>query len=199
VVDPGLYAAASAILASRSPLRGRHGNAGNVRNILGGLATCPNCGSIMTLVVKGKRSQPKLVCTKAKAGAGCPYQSVAYGNVERALVRQADRLVGEALSNGEALARADELETEMWAKQDELERMIDAVASGALANDPTVATRIARPRRNTQSCAGTWPARCSRPLRPVAPWSPSASPSCTRPSRPNPSIASGLTPCSASC
>jgi hypothetical protein len=100
---------------------------------------------MMTLVNKGsgpKGGRPKLVCTKAKAGAGCPYHAVDYGPIERALVSQAARLVGEAPRDGAAEEHADALQVATWAKEDELQHLVDAVASGGLPNTPTLAARI---------------------------------------------------------
>lgn len=83
------------VMASHRP-RGK-AREGVVRNMLAGLAVCTLCGSSMTRVVKGpKGGRPKLVCTKAKAGAGCEYHAVDLDKIEEALVTHADRIVGEA-------------------------------------------------------------------------------------------------------
>lgn len=77
-----------------------------LQNILGGLAVCPKCDSAMTRVNKGdpkKGGRPKLVCTKAKAGAGCEYVSTDLEGLEALLVAQKDRLIGEAPVLGEDL------------------------------------------------------------------------------------------------
>jgi DNA invertase Pin-like site-specific DNA recombinase len=79
---------------------------GQVVNILGGLARCPTCGSTMTRVNKGstgKGGKPKLVCTKAKAGAGCSYVSVSLDAVEFALVTNAALLAADVPSGDEKL------------------------------------------------------------------------------------------------
>ncbi|MFN7399021.1 MAG: recombinase family protein [Sandaracinobacter sp.] len=68
--------------------RGRH--AGAVSHMLAGLARCPACGSAMTRVSKGSRAKagkPKLVCTRAKVGAGCSYVAVPVEEVEAAILR----------------------------------------------------------------------------------------------------------------
>jgi hypothetical protein len=52
---------------------------GHMTNLFGGLATCPIAPRPWTRVNKGsgiKSGKPKLVCTKAKAGAGCVYRGV---------------------------------------------------------------------------------------------------------------------------
>lgn len=75
-----------------NPKRGRHAVA-PVQNILAGLARCPLCEATMTRANKGARSKPFLICTRAKAGAGCQYRSVRYDGVEYALRTRADELV----------------------------------------------------------------------------------------------------------
>lgn len=65
---------------------------GSMANILSGLAKCPKCGATMTRVNKGagkKGGRPYLVCTVAKAGAGCEYRQVRLEDVEEAIVRNA--------------------------------------------------------------------------------------------------------------
>lgn len=75
----------------------------SLQNVLASLAVCPLCGSAMTRVNKGnakKAGSPKLVCTKAKVGAGCSYHSVSIEQLEHTLVFHADRLVGEVPISG---------------------------------------------------------------------------------------------------
>ncbi len=64
------------------------GKVAPIANILSGLAKCPACGSTMTRVNKGGRrgGKPYLLCTKAKAGAGCEYRQVKLEFIERAIV-----------------------------------------------------------------------------------------------------------------
>lgn len=71
--------------------RGRHAKAGTVQNLLANLCRCPRCGGSVTLVNKGARDKKKLVCAKAKAGAGCTYTSVAYSDIESTLVDHRDQ------------------------------------------------------------------------------------------------------------
>ncbi|GGE17940.1 hypothetical protein GCM10011529_25560 [Polymorphobacter glacialis] len=86
----------------RAPSRGRHANA-PLRNILGGLATCPRCGGTSTMVSKGKEAERYLVCARAKTKAGCSYRSVRYGIVEEAiLTRLPERLASAPAGNGAA-------------------------------------------------------------------------------------------------
>ncbi len=84
-------------LNSRSPLRGRHAKT-SMRNILSGLARCPECSATMTRVSKGSRKKagkPFLVCTKAKTGAGCVYLGVPIEDVEKALLKDHEQIIRE--------------------------------------------------------------------------------------------------------
>jgi DNA invertase Pin-like site-specific DNA recombinase len=80
-------------LATSEAPRGK-ARGGVVQNMLAGLAKCGMCGSTMTRVNKGpKGGRPKLVCTKAKAGAGCSYHSIDLDKLENALVENAEQIV----------------------------------------------------------------------------------------------------------
>lgn len=77
VVPQRLWDAAQTLRLSGT--RAPAGKSGQIRNILGGLARCPRCGSTMTRVSKGtskKSGRPSLVCVAAKAKSGCQYYSV---------------------------------------------------------------------------------------------------------------------------
>jgi hypothetical protein len=94
-------------------------DAKGLQNILAGLAECPLCGFAMTRVMKGqgpKGGKPKLVCTRAKAGAGCEYHALDLPEIERAIREGLDRVLEEAPS-GNAAADA-----EVEALRQELER-----------------------------------------------------------------------------
>lgn len=79
-------------------VRGR-GAVAPLSNIFAGLARCPECGAAMTRVYKGggpKGGKPKLVCTRAKAGAaGHAYRSVNLPALHEAFARGWQRLVAE--------------------------------------------------------------------------------------------------------
>ncbi|WP_161566039.1 recombinase family protein [Caenibius tardaugens] len=79
-------------------VRGRGANA-PLSNIFAGLARCPECGAAMTRVYKGsgpKCGKPKLVCTKAKAGAAShSYRSITLPDLHDAFERGWQRLVAE--------------------------------------------------------------------------------------------------------
>jgi DNA invertase Pin-like site-specific DNA recombinase len=86
--------------------RGR-GAARPLANLLAGLARCPRCGSAMTRVVKGRKGgPPKLICTKAKAGAGCVYRTVSLEDVETAIFQSGGDLMAD-IPAGDAEAQLD--------------------------------------------------------------------------------------------
>lgn len=89
IVDAELNAAVKLRLSAPS-VRGRHANSDVVHNILANLCKCSRCGGSVTLVSKGNRDAKRLICTRAKAGAGCAYTSIPYPEVEQALVAQRD-------------------------------------------------------------------------------------------------------------
>jgi len=89
IVPLELNAAAKARLSLPST-RGRHANTVVTQNILANLCVCPRCHSSVTLVSKGPKDSKRLVCTRAKAGAGCEYTSIPYIEIEQALVSQRD-------------------------------------------------------------------------------------------------------------
>ncbi|WP_245463432.1 recombinase family protein [Mesorhizobium sp. M2A.F.Ca.ET.043.02.1.1] len=79
--------------------------AGEVSNVLAGLASCPMCNSTMTRVNKGRKGgTPYLVCTKAKSGAECQYRQVNLEAVTAAIRHAGGRqLVFEVPSGDEGL------------------------------------------------------------------------------------------------
>lgn len=151
VVDKALYQRVRLLTTdTATPLRGRHAVIGKVQNILGGLAKCPKCGSTMTRVTKGSREKagrPYLVCTKAKAGAGCDYRAVKLDAVEDALRRNASWLRGQcpmpdkgADLDGQIEAKSMEVEQ----LDEELVRLIRSLRSGG-------STEIARAIRELET------------------------------------------------
>jgi|HubBroStandDraft_1064217.scaffolds.fasta_scaffold79565_1 DNA invertase Pin-like site-specific DNA recombinase len=112
-------------------------------SIVAGLAKCPKCGATMTRVSKGSRKKagpPKLVCAKAKAGAGCEYHGVRQAAVEKALLDAAATL-GNPPAPDEDLTDSikgvsgsiAELEAYIEALTDQIERKPSAALSKRLA------------------------------------------------------------------
>lgn len=79
-------------------VRGRGAKA-PLSNLFASLARCPECGAAMTRVYKGagtKGGRPKLVCTRAKAGAASHgYRSVDLETLHEAFYRRWHDLIGE--------------------------------------------------------------------------------------------------------
>lgn len=104
------------------------------RNILAGLSVCPGCGGSMIRVNKGatgKGGKPYLICSRAKAGAGCAYKSVGLDAVE-AKMRQSFYELSEALlaEGSEDLAiEIDRLEATAGALDELLENTVSAIAT----------------------------------------------------------------------
>lgn len=106
----------------RAKSRGRHASA-PVTNMLAGIACCPLCGGTMTRTNKGRKSRPKYVCVKAKAGGSCTYRTVDVGSVEHAIITYLPSRL-EAYPAGE---RQPELDGEVEAKHWELSLVADFI------------------------------------------------------------------------
>ena len=105
--------------------------AGQVVSLFGGLATCPICAGTMTRVNKGARATPKLICARAKAGAGCDYRGVDVAAVEDALLSGIDTFLAEAPSGVVGLdERLLELDTTIGVYQDEADNLVQALSHG---------------------------------------------------------------------
>lgn len=108
----------------------KESNGGGPANILAGLAKCPKCGATMTRVNKGgkKGGKPYLVCTTAKAGAGCEYRQVHIAAVEEAIIRNAGWLNASLPSTDGALQiEYDRATAAEEAVNDEIERLVGAI------------------------------------------------------------------------
>jgi DNA invertase Pin-like site-specific DNA recombinase len=147
VVDEDSYQRVQAMrMGTISPLRGRHAK-GQVLNIFGGLARCPACGSTMTRVYKGKRGgRPYLVCTKAKAGAGCVYKTVPYQQVEDAFLAGASWTLahcpGDSPEGQQADDDLDAIETAISVTEDSIENLLDALQASTGIKQPALLQRL---------------------------------------------------------
>ena len=104
-----------------------------LRTILAGLAECPLCGSAMTRVFKGsgpKGGRPKLVCTRAKTGAGCQYVALNLETLEQAIREGLPRLIDEAPSGDPQIdAEVDRLRYEVEIAEDGLSALIEELTT----------------------------------------------------------------------
>jgi hypothetical protein len=132
VVDDEIFQRVQALrIDAGSPRRGRHAHA-PIQNILGGLARCPLCQSTMTVSNKGDGLR-YLVCSKAKAGAGCRYHTVRYDRVEKRLLDSFEALhtAAPAPSDGPDIeAELESTQAALEVKHDELETLLDALSRG---------------------------------------------------------------------
>lgn len=111
---------------THAPLRGRHAKA-ELRNLIGGLARCPICDNPMIRSAKGPKDKARLVCSKAKAGAGCVYHSVTYDDVENAIVERRKE-IAKGMPGASEIAREIEAElARVTANIDAAEERMDAL------------------------------------------------------------------------
>jgi DNA invertase Pin-like site-specific DNA recombinase len=100
-----------------------------VVNILAGLAECALCGAAMTRVMKGssrKGGRPKLVCTKAKVGAGCQYVALDLPSLEKAIRDGLPKVLDGAPSGDPSVdADVDRLRAELGNVEAGLSAVID--------------------------------------------------------------------------
>jgi DNA invertase Pin-like site-specific DNA recombinase len=117
--------------------------AGQLVNLLGGLAVCPLCGATMTRVNKGaqgKAGKTKLVCVVAKAGAGCSYHGVDITTVEHGIVSNVGALVGNAPSGVAGLdGELEHIEDQIDVIQGQAINLTDALSQGS---SPTLSKRL---------------------------------------------------------
>lgn len=130
VVSEADWLAVRALKDGKAPaVRGR-GAAAPLSNLFAGLARCRECGAAMTRVFKGsgpKGGKPKLVCTRAKAGAAHhAYRSICLETLHSAFERQWQGLLesipagnGDAALDGEC----NNLSAVASVTEDELERL----------------------------------------------------------------------------
>lgn len=116
---------------------------GAIANILAGLAKCPQCDSTMTRINKGgkKGGQPYLVCTRAKAGAGCTYRKVRLDHVTTTIIDNAGYLVGSLPSpEADLQAQWERLSLAHDVMGDEIERIVQAIAEAG--HSPALLDRL---------------------------------------------------------
>ncbi|TIP26252.1 MAG: recombinase family protein [Mesorhizobium sp.] len=126
VIDPETFERVAAMGGGRAGHSGR----GVMANILAGLAKCPQCDATMTRVNKGgkKGGKPYLVCTVAKAGAGCDYRQVRLEDVTTTIIEKAGSLLGMLPSpEAELQGRWESTTAAEAAASDAIEKIIAAI------------------------------------------------------------------------
>ncbi len=77
IIEHDVFESVTSIRATKQRGQAAPRSVKRVTFMLASLAKCPACQSTMTRVYKGiKGGSPYLICTKAKAGAGCKYKQV---------------------------------------------------------------------------------------------------------------------------
>jgi len=103
----------------------------HVASIVAGLARCPKCGGTMTRVMKGsdsrKAGRPKLICVKAKAGAGCTYHAVSLSDVEHAFVSHAPLLRNPPIVENTLAEEIDGADEELYRVGKQIAALVDAI------------------------------------------------------------------------
>jgi Site-specific recombinases, DNA invertase Pin homologs len=146
IVERDVYERVQALaMDTCSPLRGRHATQGTIRNLLGGMAVCPLCHGSMTRVSKGSRAKagkPYLVCTRAKAGAGCTYHAVRMEDVERRLRESAGYIAATVPApdgDSDIQDKIRSVETTIEVLEEELGNLLDALSKNP---SPAISQRV---------------------------------------------------------
>jgi DNA invertase Pin-like site-specific DNA recombinase len=130
VVSEEAFNRATLVAASKSVARGRHASK-PLRNAFSGLARCSRCGGLMVRVYKGKapKGGEYLVCSRARAGAGCSYEALRYIKVEDTFTAALPGLLADLPSGNDDHIRAklDNNETASLALSDMLENVMTAI------------------------------------------------------------------------
>lgn len=133
VIDKDTFEHFQALQASKAPRRGRHSKS-QVQNILGGLSTCPLCGSTMARVSKNiAKGWVYLACQRARQGAGCKYNAVRYDRVEPVIHSKINRLVDACPSGDDSVdMQIEDTKLELQLKEKSIDRMLETIEQGQL-------------------------------------------------------------------
>lgn len=130
VIERETFELVQAMQASKAARRGRH-TSNKVKNILGGLATCPLCGSTMARVNKSTaKGWIYLACQRARQGAGCKYNAVRYDCIEPAVYDNALMLADSCPTDG--VQGTEEFQDIMFAtleKEKRIKRLLSLIES----------------------------------------------------------------------
>jgi len=147
VIEEEDFIAVTALKAtSLSPIRGRHA-ANSIKNVLSGIGVCPQCDSSMIRSNKGKKSRPKLICSRAKTGGGCVYHSVDLETVEHEIRKDWSKLIEEVpigVSQDKNRLFVDRLEGAIRSAEQDADRLIDLLM---IEDSALLRTRLAKKQR----------------------------------------------------
>ncbi len=123
---------------SRNPRRGRHAGK-KLRNIFGGLAKCGRCKETAHRVNKGKppKGAAYLVCSHARHGVGCQYETVRYEVLEGAFLREIGPLLNEIPAGDkdqEVDAAIRGTEAALERTREEIANLLNAAKGGSTAS-----------------------------------------------------------------
>lgn len=124
VISPETFARAKAM---RSAKRGPSVKAGSrrVSHLLAALARCPHCRSSMIRVNKGttpRGGHPYLICSRAKAGAGCQYHSVRVDLIEPTIIDNVEAIARSMPQGSRTVADA---EKKLAKEREQLEKRME--------------------------------------------------------------------------
>lgn len=129
IIDLELFEQVQAMAAGRVP---KTKNQAGSQHVLAGMAKCPACGATMTRVSKGpasKGGKPKLVCTKAKVGAGCRYRGIVVEQIEQAILERLDPVLAvPPLPDTAAERTLEGLRTSLGILVEEQRGLVQAIA-----------------------------------------------------------------------
>lgn len=141
VISQADWLAVQAIKKGGANARRGRGSSAPLTNLFAGLARCPECGAAMTRVHKSNGAKPRLVCTRAKAGAAAHgYRSIHQEVVEAAFLSGWQGLLVDvpAGSQGNTLdTESDDLQGVIWETEDRLEKQLtvfDRAPSSSVAS-----------------------------------------------------------------
>jgi DNA invertase Pin-like site-specific DNA recombinase len=131
VIDTDTFNRVQALLSANRPVKGSqlHTSRGEIKQLLATLARCPLCDSAMLRENKGK-GEPKYLCTKNAAGAGCSVQRVPVKQVEEAIIANARALANSMPAMDPSLGeRVAWLEQEFGNAASECDHMVEQLAA----------------------------------------------------------------------
>ncbi|MCC5881903.1 MAG: recombinase family protein [Halomonas sp.] len=145
VIDRETFERFQSLKASKAPRRGRHSQQ-PLKNILGGLATCPLCDGIMTRVSKNEaKGWVYLACQRAKQGAGCSYNAVRYDLIEPAIRNQLLHLIDDCPSGDDSLDdKIQQVRSNLEGVEGALSNILESIENGLNPKEyPTIGERLA--------------------------------------------------------
>ncbi|NJD37379.1 MAG: recombinase family protein [Geobacter sp.] len=114
------------------------GQKSEVLNILSNLAKCPLCGSTMRRVRNGARARAKLICVKAKAGAGCMGYGVDYQQLEATFIAGVTSITVSVPSVTKQQRVIADLQTTINRHKQALTNIMQAIQSGQQTPDADI-------------------------------------------------------------